>query len=232
MSLWPHSHCSTFTWKRSKTNPFWPCVHNAPLWKRSFSKTLPKTHKFETSAFWKRSVFIMSTKNGGIWKCFTFLCWKAIDYNGIQTLDWLLLTATDKGIVLKGGFKAPFCWSSVFAYRFHGVFIWKRSNVKGQRVHQQKQIETKTGQCERGLWHRQKSPAHHRQSQVEIKNKAYSFKTASFKVMCRYKYSAFILFTCCFMWLLCKVSLTVTHLECKQSNEVLAVALPEPNLSR
>ena len=52
----------------------WPCVHIAPLWKRSFSKTLMKTHKFENGAFWKRTVFSVNTKNGDIWKRFTSLC--------------------------------------------------------------------------------------------------------------------------------------------------------------
>ena len=37
-------------------------------------------------------------------------------------------TASNKGIVLKNGLRTPFCWSNVNGYRFHGVFIWKRSN--------------------------------------------------------------------------------------------------------
>ena len=99
--LRPRSHCSVFIWKRSKTYPFWPCVHIAPLWKRSFSKMLMRTHKFQNSAFWKRSVFSVSTKNGDIWKRCTLLCWKAIHYNGFQTRDLHFSTAGNKGIVLK-----------------------------------------------------------------------------------------------------------------------------------
>ena len=37
------------------------------------------------------------------------------------------------------------------AYRFHSVFIWKSSNVNGQRFHLQKRIEMETEQCERSL---------------------------------------------------------------------------------
>ena len=56
-----------------------------------------------------------------------------------------------KGIVLKKGLSTPFCWSEANAYRFRSVFIWKRSNLNGQRFHEQNRIETKTEQCERGL---------------------------------------------------------------------------------
>ena len=73
--LRPRSHCYVYIWKRSKTSPFLPCAHIAPLWKRGFSKTLMKTFKFENGAFWKRSVFSVNTKNGDIWKRCTFLCW-------------------------------------------------------------------------------------------------------------------------------------------------------------
>ena len=52
---------------------------------------------------------------------------------------------------LEKGLTTPFCWSSVNAYRFHSVFIWRRSNVNGLRFHQQKRMETKTEHCERSL---------------------------------------------------------------------------------
>ena len=39
--------------------------------------------------------------------------------------SWQLLT---KGIILKKGLTTPFYWSSVNAYRFHRVFIWKRNH--------------------------------------------------------------------------------------------------------
>ena len=62
--------------------------------------------------------------------------------------SWQQLT---KGIVLKQGLTTPFCWSSVDSYRFHSLFIWKWSNVNGQRLHQQMWIDTKTELFERSL---------------------------------------------------------------------------------
>ena len=58
---------------------------------------------------------------------------------------WHLLT---QGIALKQGLTTPFVWNSVNPYRFHSVFICKRSNVNGQRFHQRKRIETETEQCQ------------------------------------------------------------------------------------
>ena len=94
----PRSHCSVL-WKRSKIYLFWPCVHISPLRKRSFSKTLMKMHKFENGEFWKRSVFSVNTKNRDIWARFKFLCWKAIEYNGIVVFKLTIgafLTAANK----------------------------------------------------------------------------------------------------------------------------------------
>ena len=104
--------------KRSKTYPFWPCVHTAPLSIRSFSKTLTKKHRFENGAVWKRSFFSENTKYGGIWKKrinsfnfstshvwkrFTFLCWKAVDDNGIQTRGWHLLDSYKQKALFQNG---------------------------------------------------------------------------------------------------------------------------------
>ena len=106
-----------------------------------------KTDKFENDAFSKRSVFSVNAKNGDIWKRFAFLCigcWLQWPTNSRLAPFWQLLT---KGFVFKRGLTTSFCWSSVNVYRIHSVFIWKRSNVNGQRFHQQKRIEMKTEQC-------------------------------------------------------------------------------------
>ena len=97
-----------------------------------FSVWTPKTETFENASH----SFVERLLN-------TMALWHS---NSRLVPSWQLLT---KGIVLKKWLKTPFCWSNVNAYRFHSVFIWKRSNVNGQRFHQQKRIETKTEQCER-----------------------------------------------------------------------------------
>ena len=42
----------------------------------------------ENGAFWKQSVFNVNTKNGDVWKRFTFLCWKAVESNVIMSIQW------------------------------------------------------------------------------------------------------------------------------------------------
>ena len=105
--------CSVFIWKWSKTYPFWPCVHIAPLWKWSFSNTRMETHKFENGAFWKWSVFSVNTKNGDIWKRCTFPRWKAVHCNCIKVTIGTFSTAANKGIVFKKELTTMLRWSNV-----------------------------------------------------------------------------------------------------------------------
>ena len=60
------SHCSVFNRNRRKTYPFLPCVHTAPIWKRSVSNTQTNTDTFEYGGYWIRSVCIANNENGDI----------------------------------------------------------------------------------------------------------------------------------------------------------------------
>ena len=107
----------------------------------------------ENGAFWKRSVFSVSTKNGDLWKRFTFLCWKAIENNGIMAFKFAIsafMAAANKRYCFEKGINNTVLLEQCECHCFHSVFIWKRSNV-GHGFHPQKRIETKTEQCERGL---------------------------------------------------------------------------------
>ena len=126
-----------FIWKWSKTDPFWPCIHIFPLWKRIFSTILIKTKKSENGALWKRSVFSVSTKNGDILKRVTFLCWIAIEYNGIVAFKLAIgtfLTTDNKRHCFEKGSTKPFSWSNVNVSRFHSVFICKRTSFSWTKM--------------------------------------------------------------------------------------------------
>ena len=124
--------------KKKKQNVFLlPCIHISLLWIRSFSKILLKMDKLESGSFWQRSAMRAQAKTETPER-FTFLC-----------IGWL--AATNKRLYFDKWLAIPYYWSNVNAHRSQSAFIWKRSNVSGQRFHQQKRVEAKREQFRRSL---------------------------------------------------------------------------------